>query len=204
MPALHRRLAESTREAILRTAAQTFLTYGYKQSSMDEIALEAGVARRTLYNQFGSKTALFDETIAHLWAEVTALTTVPPAPEARSASEVLLSTGRMITALWARPEAIAFMRLVIWESERLPGLGENYMNWGRRAAFECVSRLSREPEFTIGDCDLATAQFLYSILGEVLLRRLVSRTISTVDDGRCGEIAREAWSLFMTRYRREA
>ncbi|GAS95961.1 transcriptional regulator, TetR family [Mycolicibacterium canariasense] len=37
---------------ILRTAGQVFLAHGYGHSSMDEIALECGLARRTLYNHF--------------------------------------------------------------------------------------------------------------------------------------------------------
>jgi len=46
-------------EDILSAGREVFLRDG-QEASMDEIAALAGVARRTLFNQFGSKDALFE------------------------------------------------------------------------------------------------------------------------------------------------
>lgn len=198
--------AGSTREAILDTAAKVFLVHGYEQSSMDEIAVEAGVARRTLYNQFASKKALFDATMTRMWASMPLDAIIDPTAEVRPPDEVLFAIGRTIASFWAPPESVAFARLVIWESSRFPELSDSFWASGReparRAVHQYVRRLSEEPAFRIDDVDLATAQFIDVILGEVLLGRLVAAAQTTLDDKRCDYIVREAVALFMTRYRR--
>jgi hypothetical protein len=117
----------------------------------------------------------------------------------------LFSIGRTIASFWAPPEAVAFMRLVIWESARFPELGESFLQSGhepvRQAVNRFVHRLSREREFRIDDADLAAAQFVDVILGEVLLSRLVATSAPALDEERCDYVVHEAVTLFMTRYR---
>ena len=55
---LRDRQAEQARRLIIRAAIDLFLEKGYVGTTMDDIAARAVVARRTLYNQFGSKAAL--------------------------------------------------------------------------------------------------------------------------------------------------
>jgi AcrR family transcriptional regulator len=196
--------AELTREVILRTAARIFVTHGFEQSSMDEIALESGVARRTLYNQFGSKRALFDATMAQMWDRMPLDAIIAATAEVRPPEQILYTIGRTIASFWAPPESVEFLRLVIWESSRFPELGASFMNNGReptlRAVNTYVRRLSREPGYRIADPELATAQFIDVILGEVLLGRLVATSTPELDEQRCDYIVREAVTLFLARY----
>jgi len=46
-------------EQIVEAARALFVRLGYRRSSMDEIATEAGLAKRTLYLHFDSKEAIF-------------------------------------------------------------------------------------------------------------------------------------------------
>jgi AcrR family transcriptional regulator len=55
---LRDRQAEIAKELILSAALEAFLEDGYVGTTMDGIAEKAGVARRTVYNQFGSKASL--------------------------------------------------------------------------------------------------------------------------------------------------
>lgn len=196
---------ESTRDAILRTAGRVFLTHGYEQTSMDEIAAESGVARRTLYNQFAGKRALFDATMNKLWEDFPLQTIVDAADQAGPPEDTLYAIGHAIARFWSPPEAVAFLRLVIWESPRFPELGHGLMDSGRsparRAVNSYVRRLAADGEFHIEDPDLATTQFIDVILGELLLGRLVSTTTTAVDEKRCDHVVREAVSLFLARYR---
>jgi AcrR family transcriptional regulator len=91
--------AGSTRETILRTAARVFLTHGYEESSMDQIALESGVARRTLYNQFGAKKVLFDATMAQMWDQMPLDAIIDATAAVKPPEEVLYSIGRTIGEL---------------------------------------------------------------------------------------------------------
>ncbi|WP_422743440.1 TetR/AcrR family transcriptional regulator [Mycobacterium sp. WMMD1722] len=197
--------ARSTREMVLATASRLFLAHGYEQCSMDQIALESGVARRTVYNQFGGKKALFDATMAQMWDRMPLDAIIAAASAVQSPEEVLYSIGRTIASFWAPPEAVAFVRLVIWESARFPELGESFFDRGREpartAVREYVRRLSGERGFHIEDPDLATAQFVDVILGEVLLSRLVASPTDILDEERCDYVVREAVTLFLTRYR---
>jgi AcrR family transcriptional regulator len=54
------------RAAILRSAAGVFLRYGYKKTSMDDLAREAGLSRQGLYLHFASKDAIFHEAVVLL------------------------------------------------------------------------------------------------------------------------------------------
>ena len=55
---LRDRQTETAQKLIVAAAHEAFLDTGYVGTTMDDIAGKAGVARRTLYNQFGSKAAL--------------------------------------------------------------------------------------------------------------------------------------------------
>jgi AcrR family transcriptional regulator len=197
--------SESTRETILITARQVFIAHGYEQSSMDEIALKSGVARRTLYNQFASKKALFDATMARLWAQMPLATVIDVSIESRPPEDVLYEIGRTIADFWAPPEALAFLRLVIWESPRFPQLAESFMNIGREPARSAVKRyvhlLTEEPGYRIDDPDLAATQFIDVIVGEVMLDRLVASREPALSEQRCEYVVSEAVALFLSRYR---
>ena len=55
---LRDRQTEQARRLIVGAATDCFLENGYIGTTMDDIAEKATVARRTIYNQFGSKAAL--------------------------------------------------------------------------------------------------------------------------------------------------
>ncbi len=54
------------REAILTAATATFLRYGFKKTSMDDVAQAAGVSRQGLYLYFETKDVLFREALQYL------------------------------------------------------------------------------------------------------------------------------------------
>ena len=60
----------ASREAIVEAAVRLFLEGGFGSVSMDELAEAAGVARRTLYNQFTSKEEIFREMLKRVSGQV--------------------------------------------------------------------------------------------------------------------------------------
>lgn len=50
-------------EKIIEAAVQLFSRYGVKRTSMNDIAVEAGIARQTLYNAFSNKDEVLRATI---------------------------------------------------------------------------------------------------------------------------------------------
>lgn len=57
-PTLRQRQAQATRDAIVAAARTQFAQRGYVDTSMAEIAQEAGVAVQTVYKSMGSKAAI--------------------------------------------------------------------------------------------------------------------------------------------------
>ena len=47
------------KEIIIEKARDLFTTYGYKKVSMDEIAREANVTKKTIYSYFKDKDSMF-------------------------------------------------------------------------------------------------------------------------------------------------
>jgi AcrR family transcriptional regulator len=54
------------REAILMAATPIFLRYGFKKTSMDDVARAAGVSRQGLYLYFDTKDLLFRQALQYL------------------------------------------------------------------------------------------------------------------------------------------
>jgi TetR/AcrR family transcriptional regulator, regulator of autoinduction and epiphytic fitness len=61
------RLTDRKRVAIVGAAIEEFLAAGYDATSMDRIAARASVSKRTVYNHFPSKEALFAAILHQLW-----------------------------------------------------------------------------------------------------------------------------------------
>lgn len=57
------------RESILQAAIGVFLRYGYRKTSMDDLARAADLSRQGLYLHFANKEALFKDAVVHLMAE---------------------------------------------------------------------------------------------------------------------------------------
>jgi len=75
------RLTDRKRAAIVQAAVEAFHTYGYYAASMDGIAKRASVSKRTLYNHFSSKEALFDAIVDELYTRVEQLPACEFVPE---------------------------------------------------------------------------------------------------------------------------
>ncbi|MGV7187406.1 TetR/AcrR family transcriptional regulator [Xanthomonas axonopodis] len=67
LPATPQRLTDRKRNAIVEAATAEFRQHGFEATSMDRVAATAGVSKRTVYNHFPSKDALFGEILRGLW-----------------------------------------------------------------------------------------------------------------------------------------
>lgn len=65
-----RRRSEAKRAAILDAAEDRFLADGYERASMDVIAARAGVSKRTVYDHFGEKSAVYLRVVERVHASL--------------------------------------------------------------------------------------------------------------------------------------
>ena len=114
-----------SREAIVEAAERLFLERGFGAVSMDDLAAAAGVARRTLYNQFTSKEEIFREMLLRVAAQLE--TALPPGIETQgNVEEVLRLVAHMILQLHKRPEYLGFLRMVVADSRQFPWIAEDF------------------------------------------------------------------------------
>lgn len=62
--------AAERREQLLHTAVSVFAEHGYHATSMNDVAVAAGVTKPVLYQHFSSKRELFIELLADIGAEL--------------------------------------------------------------------------------------------------------------------------------------
>ena len=62
----------SRRDAILDAAYQAFARYGYRRTSMEEIARGTGMSRASLYLQFANKEEIFRALVERVHGEAVA------------------------------------------------------------------------------------------------------------------------------------
>ncbi|MCL6274468.1 TetR/AcrR family transcriptional regulator [Muricauda sp. 2012CJ35-5] len=55
------------REKILYKATDMFLTFGFKSVTMDDLANEMGISKKTIYSHFENKTKLVEESTMHMF-----------------------------------------------------------------------------------------------------------------------------------------
>ncbi len=114
-----------SREAIVEAAEPLFMKNGFGAVSMDELADAAGVARRTLYNQFAGKEEIFREMLLRVSAQIEGA--LPPGIETRGdVGEVLRLIATEIARLHARPGYLGFFRMVVADSRQFPWIAQAF------------------------------------------------------------------------------
>lgn len=163
-------------QAILQAATAIFLEQGYDQASMEQIARAAGVAKQTIYNQFGNKEALFRAIITQRCTELLD-TLLGSAPDEDGIEQILTRFATALLDILLEPSALALHRLIVAESRRLPRVGRLYYESGpergnRRLAQYLQTQCERGV-LTIDEPELAAQQFTGALLGSLRTRALV-------------------------------
>jgi TetR/AcrR family transcriptional regulator of autoinduction and epiphytic fitness len=92
---------------------------------MDELAEAAGVARRTLYNQFARKEDIFREMLLSVSGQLE--DAFPTGIETQGdVEEVLRVIARVILDLHKNLEYLGFLRMVVADSRQFPWIAEEF------------------------------------------------------------------------------
>lgn len=188
-----------TRAAVLEAARALFLRQGFAGTTMDQIAVEAGLTKRTLYNNYDDKRALFLDVVTDIVAfaesfaqELRHDLTADVSAERLDAT--LRALGRRLAAGIMREEVIALRRLLIGEAKEFPALAADYFDRAPAAVIEALAsgfdRLAKSGLLRVSDARGAAAQFAYLVVGEALDRAILTGTLpsrarvaAAVDDG---------------------
>ena len=108
--AARKRDTSKKRESILDAAAKVFIDEGYDNASMDRIAEVAVASKRTVYNHFPSKEALFQAVVDRLMDEASALKVIRYDP-GRSLEDQLADFAEAKLATVNNPSWLGLLRV---------------------------------------------------------------------------------------------
>jgi AcrR family transcriptional regulator len=121
---------ERRKTKVMRVATDLFIREGYAATSLVDIAKQAGVATRTLYQHFGDKEAMFQSV---MYARDDAAVFAPPeVTDNDSLFDVLIKVADYAHEVIYRPTTIDLMRLAISESKRFPTMMKRLMEQSNR------------------------------------------------------------------------
>lgn len=113
---------EERRLKMLETAAALFLEHGYERTSMDEINLQLGCSKTTLYKYYPSKEELFCAAIHHVLNEqiINVLAAIKKLNNSKqNCWQALTLFGINYLQLHLSPPMLSVMRIIISEAERV-------------------------------------------------------------------------------------
>jgi TetR/AcrR family transcriptional repressor of mexJK operon len=158
---------ELRKARILDVATELFVTHGYAETALVDVAKQAGVATRTIYQHYGDKAdvfkAMIDNRVAVTEHEL------PIIDPEDSLFDIILATAHYVGVMAYDGTAIPFQRLMIAESHRFPDLmrqifeslfhrlHSNVIN-----VFETLAKLEKIPA---GNHEQTTKFFIDLLLG---------------------------------------
>lgn len=199
--AFPRVLRGDSREAIAAAAGRLFLERGFGSVSMDELAEAAGVARRTLYNQFTSKEEIFREMLLRVSGQLEHA--FPPGVETQGdVEEVLRSIARIIVDLHKNPEYLGFLRMVVADARQFPWIAEEFAAVMDPQTERLARYLAHLTTMGVLDCPnpiLAAHQFMGMLNEFSLWPLIIGRKSLNVP---AEDIIEETVRMILQRYRR--
>ena len=159
--------------AILDVATVMFLRDGYAATSIEAIAKQSGVAKRTFYARFSDKAALFTAVVKQLiadWLSGTERAFVRSGP----LEGALVLAGQTILDVALSPPALGLRRLIVAESARFPELAEAVRQAGAGSGTARLAALLRPDAPESAEAAFAARQFMALILTEPLNRAMTS------------------------------
>jgi len=192
-------------EAIAQAALRLFLRDGYERTSVDAIAAEAGVSKRTVYNRYGDKESLFLSVLRDTYSSMMATfreITEKHLGEVTDVQQDLTAfalevAGSMTTA----PDRIALVRLILTEAPFFPALmreqqGPTTMH-GSVTAY--LARLAGEGRLAVTDPSEAAEHLVALTINQINARTMFG--VVPISDAEVNRIITSGVAAFVRAYR---
>ena len=192
-------------EAIAQAALRLFLRDGYERTSVDAIAAEAGVSKRTIYNRYGDKENLFRSVLQDTYDSMMAtfrgiaekhLGDVTDVQQSLTACA--LEVARTMTTA---PDRIAVVRLIMAEAPFFPALVRTQQPsstmHGHVRAF--LARLAGEGRLAITDPTEAAEHLIALTVNQINARTMFG--VVPISDAEVERVITGGVAAFVRAYR---
>lgn len=191
--------AQQKQEEILDAATAAFRDEGYETASMDRIAELASASKRTVYNHFGSKEALFQAVVGRLVDRAEGAKRIGWDP-GRGVEEQLADFARAKAMFSESPAELDLMRVVLGVFIRHPELAQETMARANESEAYFVRWLEAARDagqLQVEDIHLASKLFWGLVSGTLFWPALVEGPMRAEERERT---IREIVSTFLARY----
>lgn len=187
-------------DEVLSAAERVFLREGFAATSMDQVADEACVSKRTVYSNFESKERLFAEVIARRCAAV-----IPNEQTMKAALKQPFEAGlQTLAESFLRglfhPAQIELYQTVIAAVRRRPEVGQIMYDGPIAKTQDLFADFLREPivtgKLTLTDPDVAAAQLIALLKTNIHMKLLFGRPVR-VSRASIAASARDSVRLFL-------
>jgi len=200
---------ERSRAAILHAALDHFAAQGYVGARLDDIALEARVSKKTIYNVFGDKEGLFRAVIGQALRtaeDYSARTAAALAGIESVEPQLRAAVLELAQAVLGGP-VIRLRRLLIGELERFPGFGAEYYDRApglvMRTLAATLDGLAQRGRLRLADPALAAEHLAFLVMGAGIDRALFRAPgDAPPDPARIAADANAGFDAFLAAYAR--
>lgn len=171
---------------LLAAATRLFLERGYDGTSCDQVALDAGAGKASIYARYVNKHALFCAVIDNMLERPPVDAESPP--ETRLRDRLALVGMRVLTDA-LRPDALALLRLVVSELPRFSNADTRpaCLLWQAGAQRVAQTIALRAPD-TIERAVAPAEQFIEMVLMAPLMRALLGEPLAPLIEAAPGRI----------------
>jgi TetR/AcrR family transcriptional repressor of mexJK operon len=176
-----------SRALILDASRRVFLEDGYQAATVEAVAAQAGIAKRTIYNLYGDKDSLFRATILSA-IEIADAFSASLATEVRqvgSSMDDVHQIARRLAAATLRGPALPLRRLLVMESHRFPELVAEYRQRAPEAVMTALADLFRSLTdrgmLRTADPRIAAEHFAFLVMGADLDRGMFTGSVPSRD-----------------------
>lgn len=192
-----------TRQAIMAATVRLLLQRSSETISMADIAAEAGVSRRTVFNQFATKETVIEQALGQVWRRIGIAEITDAIDAVADPVATMTRIGHAITGFWLDGESIPIARMAIRESFAHPNLTAQYVELGKRpvtrAIIRYIATLAEREQLDVTDPDLAARQFI-GLINEPLVFLQILGQPETHDPKHIRRVVEEAVRIFFLRY----
>jgi len=184
-----------SRALILDAATRVFLAEGYTPATVDQVAHAAGVAKRTIYNLYADKAALFRATILRS-IDIADSFTSSLVEDVRNVVDPVAGlpgiAARLAEAVLTQ-SVLPLRRLLVMEARSFPDLVAEYRERAPdavlRALAELFENLGRTGHLAIEDPRVAAEHFAFLVIGADLDRGMFGQQQPDADKIRASSAA---------------